>query len=153
MYSGWVEEKISDLVKANRPVFRKLPWCLVTCIDSSHEVKSMMQSRGLTGWEGVCSFLGEALVIGEGKILELARACNFFNGFDEIWLYEQRPAMEKPKAVSIIPPPADLTAIAPSRELLEWVEVSGCALGLGGGIGMNYITPSKDIAESLTHRE
>ncbi|UCD00240.1 MAG: hypothetical protein JSW66_10225 [Phycisphaerales bacterium] len=153
MYYGWVEDKICALAKADWAVFRKLPWCLVTCIESSHKVKSKMQAGQVAAWEGVCSFLGDGLVVGEGKILELARACNWFNGFDEIWFYEERPAVEKPKAISIIPPPVDLTAVVPSRELLEWIEVSGCVLGLGDGIGMNYITPSKEIAESLTNRE
>lgn len=153
MYSGWMEDRICDLAKTNWPIFRTLPWCLLTCIDSSHEVRSRIQAGRIAGWEGDCSFLGEALVVGEGKILELARAYKCFNGFDEIWLYENRPTMEKPKGISLIPPPIDLTAVAPSRELLEWVEASGCVLGLGDGIGMNYITPSKDIAESLTRRE
>jgi hypothetical protein len=128
MYYGWVEDKICALAKADWHVFHKLPWCLVTCIDSSQEVQAMMQAGGIAAWEGVCSFLGDGLVVGEGKILELAKAHHLFNGFDEIWLYEEHPAVEKPKAISIIPPPVDLTAVVPVRELLEWVKASGCVL-------------------------
>lgn len=153
MYYGWVEDRIRVLAKSRWRFFGELPWCLVTCIDGSRDVKGAMEGKGLAGWEGVCSVLGHGLVVGEGKILEVARAYELFNGFDEIWLFEARPTVEKPRGISIVPPPADLTAVAPPQELREWIEASGCVLGLGDGIGMNYITTSREIAEALTERQ
>ncbi|MHC4540657.1 MAG: hypothetical protein ACYS74_12880 [Planctomycetota bacterium] len=67
MYYGWLQNKIGNLAKADWAVFHKLPWCLVTCIDSSQEVKSMMQAGGIAAWEGVCSFLGDGLLVGKSR--------------------------------------------------------------------------------------
>ncbi len=152
MYYGWVEDRIRSLAESDWRFFRELPWCLVTCIDSS-PVKSTRTAAEIVERQSSCSFLGGGLAVGEGRILELAKACNLFNGFDEIWFFREQPAVAKPEKLTIIPPPYDLTAYAPSQELLDWIELSGCVLGLADGIGMNYITPTKEIAESITARQ
>jgi hypothetical protein len=153
MFYGWVEDKIWSLAKSNWQIFTELPWCLVTCIDSSPNVTFMMKAEGIHKWEGFCSFLGKGLIVSDGKILNVAKEYNLFNGFDEIWLFRNCPTVEKPDEVSIVPPPPDLSRDAPPKELLEWFNASGCIVGLGDGVGMNYMTTSREIVESLNTRQ
>jgi hypothetical protein len=148
MYYGWVEDRIRYLIEDNWHVFYELPWCLVTCIDSTKDVKSMMKE--VIEVDEFCSFLGSGLIVGNGRIL--AREYNLFYGFDEIWLYKDCPTVEKPEGVTIVST-RDLSKEDPSKELLEWFKASGCVLGLGDGIGMNYLTTSKEIVESLNIRQ
>lgn len=150
MYCGWFQDSILDLTHSKWEVFRKLPYCLVTCTDSTHDLKSITTAWEITEWEGSCSFLGRSLIIGDGKMLGYARS--LFSHFDEIWLYEHRPTVEKPTEVSIVSP-LELNRENPSGELLEWFGTSGCVLGLDDGIGMNYVTTSREILESLEARQ
>lgn len=152
MYWGWLEDKIWSLANSDWQIFHELPWCLVTCIDCSRGVASIMKAMGIHKWEAFCSFLGEALVVSDGKILDVAMEYNLFNGFDEIWLYRDCPDVEKPKEVSIVST-LDLSKETPSKELLEWFKVSGCILGLGDGVGMNYVTTSREIVQFLNTRQ
>lgn len=152
MYWGWLEDKIWSLTKSNWQIFHELPWGLVTCIDCSPNVASMMKAKEIRKWEGFCSYLGEGLIVSDGKILDVAMEYNLFNGFDEIWLYRDCPDVEKPKEVSIVST-LDLSKETPSKELLEWFKVSGCILGLGDGVGMNYVTTSREIVQFLSTRQ
>jgi hypothetical protein len=148
MYYGWVEERIWYLREDNWHVFYELPWCLVTCIDCSKDVKSMLKK--IIEVDEFCSFLGSGLIVGNERIL--AEEYNIFYGFDEIWLFKTQPVLEKPAEISI------LSTLGywkgdPSKELLEWFNESGCVLGLGDGVGMHYLTTSKEIVESLNIRQ
>ena len=149
MYYGWIEDRIWYLEKSNWYVFYELPWCLVTCIDSSRNIKNLIPTKKIIAdGEESCSLLGDGLVVGNKRIIDVVRKYNLFNGFDEIWLYKNRPTIEKPEEVSIVST-LDLSKDKPSKKLLDWFEESDCVLGLGDGIGMNYITTSKEIERSL----
>ena len=45
--------------------------------------------------------------------------------------------------------PVDLSVEAPSPQLVDWFNESHCVVGLGDGIGMNYMTTSTEVAHSL----
>ncbi len=81
-------------------------------------------------------------------MVQVAQKYRLFSHFDEVWLYEDRPVVEKPNTFSIVPP-IDLARDPPSKELREWFLDSRCILGLGDGIGMNYLTISEQIRKSL----
>ncbi|MHC4464796.1 MAG: hypothetical protein ACYS30_25710 [Planctomycetota bacterium] len=152
MYNGWLQDSIWDLIQSNWEVFDKLPYALVTCIDSSEDMKSTITARKIVELEGSCSFLGRSLLVSDGRIVDVAQRYNLFSHFDEIWLYRDRPAVDKPTVFSIVSP-LELSTDSLSRELLEWFDASGCILGLGDGIGMNYVTTSKEIVQSLNIRQ
>jgi len=152
MYFGWLQDSIWDLTNANWDVFRGFQYCLVTCIDSTVDVKSTTTARKIVEMEGSCDFLDSALIIGEGRTVDVAQRHNLFSHFDEIWLYRDRPVLGKPLRFSIVSP-LRLDKDIPSRELLEWFETSGCVLGLGDGVGMNYVTTSEEIVRSLETRQ
>lgn len=152
MYYGWLQDSIWDLIQSHWEVFDQLPYALVTCIDSSDNLKSTTVAPKIVVSEGSCSFLGRSLLVGDARIVDVAQRHTLFSHFDEIWLYPERPAVDKPLEVSIVSP-LELSTDAPSREVLEWFNASGCVLGLGDGIGMNYLTTSKAIVESLNIRQ
>lgn len=152
MYYGWLQDSIWDLIQSHWDVFDELPYSLVTCIDSSEDVKSTTTARKIFEFEASCSFMGRSLLVGDGRIVDVAKRYNLFSHFDEIWLYREHPVVDKPTGVSIVSP-LELSTDAPSRDLLEWFDTSGCVLGLGDGIGMNYVTTSKEIVQSLSMRQ
>jgi len=152
MYYGWLQDSIRDLVESYWRVFRDAPYALVTCIDSSDDVRSLTTSRAIVQLEESSDFLDSSLLFSGGKIIDLARRYDLFNGFDEIWLYRKRPVVGKPHGFSIVSP-LDLNTERPPGELLDWFTTSGCVLGLGDGIGMNYLTDSKDLVEWLNSRQ
>ena len=152
MYYGWLQDSIWDLTNSKWDVFSKFPYCLVTCIDSNFDVKSTITARRIVESEGFCNFLGSSLVIGDGRLLDVVQRYGLFSHFDEIWLYKHRPTMELPEVVGLASP-FDLSTEEPPRELLDWFETSGCQLGLGDGMGMNYMTNCKEIVELLEARQ
>lgn len=152
MYYGWLQDSIYDLIKSHWEVFEELPYVLVTCRDSSTDVKSTVTATKIVELEDYYSFLGRSFLVSDGKIMEVVQRYNLFSHFDEIWLYRDRPTINKPAGISIVSP-LDLSKDTPSCEILEWFNESGCVLGLGDGIGMNYITTSKEIVQSLNVRQ
>ncbi len=152
MHYGWLQDGIWDLAKSNWEVFQKLPYCLVTCVDSSPDVAFMARAEGIIEKETSCSALGKGLLIRDARVLEVCRSYNLFNGFDEIWLYEDCPTIGKPQSFSIVSP-LDLNEDPLPQGLLEWFTASACILGLGDGFGMNYITTQKQIVGSLMARQ
>ncbi len=115
-------------------------------------MKSTTIAKKIVELEDSCSFLGSSLLVGDSRIGDVAQRNNLFTHFDEIWLYKEHPVVDKPTGVSIVSP-LELSTDAPSIDLLEWFDASGCVLGLGDGIGMNYVTTSKEIVQSLSMRQ
>ncbi len=152
MYYGWLQDSIWDLIQSHWEVFDELPYALVTCIDSIEDMKSTITARKIVELEDSCSFLGHSLLVGDCRIVDVAQRYNLFSHFDEIWLYKDCPAIDKPQESSIVSP-LELSTDAPSKDLMEWFNASGCVLGLGDGIGMNYMTTSKEIVQSLNIRQ
>ncbi len=152
MYHGWFQDSIWHLAKSRWRILEELPYALVTCIDSTEDVRSTTTANMIVDAESSCGFLGTSLLVGDGLILEIAPKYNLFSHFDEIWLYTNRPTATKPPATSIVFP-TDLNVESPPTELLGWFVTSDCVLGLGDGIGMNYITTSSEIVEALNVRQ
>jgi hypothetical protein len=111
-------------------------------------MKSTITAGRIIESEKSCSFLGSSLLVGDSKIICVEQRYKLFSHFDEIWLFEDHPDVDKPKEVSIVSP-LELNKTIPSKELLDWFSASGCLLGLGDGMGMNYITTSEEIVQSL----
>jgi hypothetical protein len=68
----------------------------------------------------------------------LTRDNSCFAGFDEVWLFDQRPAeplASPPRFSSDREMDEALTS-----EIGEWMERSGCATALGDGLGLNVAT-------------
>ncbi len=152
MYYGWVQDSIYDLTESQWEVFDQLPYALVTRIDSSKDMASLLVTETIVHSEDACSLLGRSLLIGNAHLVKVAQRYELFSHFDEIWLYKERPTADIPQDVWL-GPPLELCAQEPPVELLEWFNASGCILGLSDGTGMNYITNSQEIVDSLNKRQ
>jgi hypothetical protein len=149
MYYGWLEDAIWALAKDKCEGLRRFPYCLITCVDSNPDVKFM---DGIFTRETSCSVYGNGLLVRDAQIVEIGERYNLFNPFDEMWLFENPPTQEKPDTFSIVAP-LDLNKDPLPQGLLEWFNASGCVLGLGDGIGLNYVTANKSIFDALLERQ
>jgi hypothetical protein len=70
---------------------------------------------------------------------------HLFTGFDEVWCFREEPTLAKPDAVSIVAP-LNLSTDAVPGDVADWMKSAGCALGLGDGIGMNYVCRDEQTA-------
>ena len=118
---------------------------LVSAIDSSRNVAELPSvSRFSAGHPGVRP-LGRGMLVDREH---LAAMSPFFTGFDEIWFFATAPSVPLPAEIR-------LTSEAPAEpdpRLDAWFAQSGCALGLGDGIGLNYATPDARLARLLVTR-
>ena len=151
MYYGWLQDSIWDLTESQWEAFGQFPFALVTCVDSTVDVKSTTTAKKIVESDSSCGYIGRSLLVGDARIVDVARRYQLFSHFDEVWLYKERPTADKPGAFSIVAP-LDLNNDPLPEGLLKWFIVSGCILGLGDGIGMNYATTQKWIVDSLRER-
>jgi len=118
---------------------------LVSMVDSTPAVDlsdlvPLLQSMGENYDE-----LGSGLVISGEALLSLVDEHKVFDGFDEIWIFGERPIQDKPDAIRLIsdrklgPEPPGL--------LVDWMRNNGCIAGLGDGDGLNYATFSPVLDE------
>jgi len=148
IHFGWLQDWIRHLVDSDWCVLKEFRYVLVTCTDSTGDVKSTTTARKTVESEDSCSFLGRSLVVGNARIIDVAVRYDLFSHFDEMWLYQEPPLVGKPPGTSIVSP-VDLNTETPPKELLDWFVASNCLLGLGDGIGMNYLTASEKIVHAL----
>lgn len=154
VYVGWVDTAIGVLMADKPGLFARFPWALVTCVDSSTDVSTLPSvGRALDARHVRKQSIDGSLLLSGRQLVEVATAFNLingfdlFNGFDEVWLFyhlrEQAPLPD----VSITGPVV-ITEQIPDG-LLDWMNVSGCVLGLGDGIGLNYVTIEPGLAHEI----
>ena len=152
MYHGWLQDSICDLVESEWEIFDQLPYVLVTRLDSSADMASLRVTETIVESEDACGLLGRSLLIADSQLLRIDLRYGLFSHFDEIGLYKERPTMDIPEGLDL-GPPLELGAEEPSQALVDWFNSSACVLGLSDGTGMNYMTSSKAIVESLNDRQ
>jgi hypothetical protein len=81
--------------------------------------------------------LGSGMVI-DGEALLALIEHQFFDGFDELWIFRESPIEGKPEA---IPLTSDVRLVHElSEDLRNWMYDNGCIAGLGDGDGLNFAT-------------
>ena len=128
---------VRDWLTANASKIRDLPYVLISSMDSDRQVTTMpwVTARCLNSATWALSLT--PLVISGVSAIDLLADDNLFTGFDELWI---------PTGLPVAQPPEDAHLVAP-RELdiecpagvLNWLDASGCRLGVGDGYGMNYV--------------
>lgn len=150
IWVGWIEASISLLVKDFAELIGRFKYVLITSVDSSRDLQNLRTVKQIVRQFKDCRFLDGGLVVSEKAFFEIVKAYNLFNGFDEIWLFAYSPSIKLPSDVWITGP-LDITKEAP-KGLVEWMISSGCLLGLGDGIGLNFATSDKTIARLLEEK-
>lgn len=147
---GWINANICEVNAAE--VFSRFGWILLTSIDSTVDLFANNLGQRIVSFNSRCSFLGQGVIVPGELVVKVAAAFDLFNGFDEIWCFQQFPKIPKPNDLWIVSPfNIETDPLPPS--LASWMAQTDCKLGLGDGIGLNFVTPEKEIAsimQSLT---
>jgi hypothetical protein len=138
-----IETAIPEVANILKATDINLSHVLVTTIDSENnlsDLRSLKQLRNVLNFD----LLGDSIVLEIEHFYELIDEHNLLNGFDEVWFFPEKPSERLPSGIWITAP-LDIYEELPNT-LPEWMLLSRCLLGLGDGIGLNYVTTDYDLA-------
>jgi hypothetical protein len=92
--------------------------------------------------------VGSGVLLSGQQTIMLTHKHLLFTHFDEVWLFGEDPSGPKPEGVSIVAP-SNLSEEVPT-EVAAWMCHSGCIVGLGDGIGLNYVTVDEGVYRLLS---
>jgi hypothetical protein len=150
MAYGW-EERL-DIPSGLDRLWRRTPdrgSALITTIDSTDDVAGIDLVPLLAGAGIEHGTLGRAVVVGEAAVRRLIAEYDFFTGFDELWLFDAAPDETKPKQVRITSD-RPFSEAPPPTVLEAWMLRTGCRLGLGDGLGLNWVCADPRVASLLS---
>ncbi len=147
IWIGHLDSSISSLIMNLSNLISQFSFTLITSIDSTKNLHKLNTVNKIVNDLSICSFFNEGLLISGNKIQNIMKQYNLLNGFDELWFFHSKPLINYSSELWITGP-RDITIELP-RSLPKWMKNSGCILGLGDGIGLNYITTNQDIAIEL----
>jgi hypothetical protein len=148
--AGWMDSSIHQFLTDIEAPPSSMKYALVTCLDSSDEVASMLQtSEALKPLKQQAVTKGTAVLVPTSKLLKAEQSQRIFHGFDEVWFFPSRDVAPKPGPICITGP-ANLTA-EPPQEIVTWMESNRCSLGLGDGTGLNFVAKLRGIAKHLVN--
>jgi hypothetical protein len=142
---NWIDTSIVRLLKADGGVLSRYAFVMISSVDSSNDMEGFASGYQFLSDMG-CSDFEKNLLVPGNQIA--AVATQLFNGFDEIWCFDERPTKPKPSDLWIVPP-LDLSRDDVPELLILWMKESNCRLGLGDGIGMNYASLDRETAQRL----
>jgi hypothetical protein len=151
LYVGWLETSIGVLVREDPLLLALFPFVLITSVDSTTELADSRIGQAIVRRNHDCAFIGQGLLVPSVKLPALDAELGLFHGFDEVWALDDRPAVAKPSGSSIVGP-LNLNEDDPSGDVAEWMNATGCRLGLGDGFGLNYVTSDAGLAEQIERR-
>jgi hypothetical protein len=134
------------LIHTVRPA-KELKYVLITSIDSCSNLRGLPTVQAVAKRGEIEGFLGEAPIMEGDHLGDLDKDHNLFNGFDEIWFFRDIPSVGLPRGISIAGP-TRLDEMVPDG-LIDWMRKAGCDLGLGDGIGLNFIAWDRAVAEAI----
>jgi hypothetical protein len=149
LWSGFKKDLfIADLV-AERPQFiESFSFALITSLDSSPPTSLTNVGRALVEHVDEFREVGSGILLSGRQTVLLARKYLLFTHFDEVWLFDEAPIEPKPERTSIVAP-YDLSEEVPP-EVADWMWRSGCVVGLGDGVGLNYVTVDEHVVHLLS---
>lgn len=143
LWANSIESSIADVIDEHPELFDVFDCVLITSLDSLAELEKDMMVQRMA-----CShrFLEGGLIVA-GKSMRQLRVDGLFSGFDELWCYKQDVSSPKPRETHLVSPLKITTDIPDSVK--NWMRRSQCILGLGDGIGLNYVTGDFGIAKII----
>jgi len=145
---GWLDTSIGIFLRDRPDVVASYEYALISSIDSTVDLSKASIDYGIVSSLNEREMLGAALLVPSAVVLELAAASKTFTGFDEVWWFQERPTFSKPADAFIVSPLRLDTEPMP-HVLHAWMTKTKCQLGLGDGIGMNYVAYQQAVAQKL----
>ncbi len=146
-WTGHIESAISSIVQDLPALIHDSPYMLITSIDSSRDLHTLTTIAQLITDCETGEFIENSLVVKGNEFYELPGIHELFHGFDEVWLFPAHPLSALPAEVWLTGP-LDISNEIPNG-MIHWMKQTDCMLGLGDGIGLNYITPELNIGRTL----
>jgi hypothetical protein len=146
--SGWLEGSLKLLLEKDLPLFGKLSVALLTSVDSTTALSSSTLGQMIVERHPRCKFLGDGIIIPDNFILDIAKTLDLFHGFDEAWFFETETTSPKPKESWLVAP-LNLNRDELAPLTMSWMQETACKLGVGDGIGLNYVTTDEEIAKDI----
>ncbi len=142
--AGWLDTTVAEILQHGGQLFAAFGYALVTSVDSVPDLsKTSLATDTIDHCGG--TLLGDGLVIPWQYV---PRVAGELRGFDEVWCFRGKPTLPKPTGVSLVGPwNVDEQGLPPLLE--AWIIKSACELGLADGVGMNYVTPHRDVGLGL----
>lgn len=133
---GWLDSNIREIARSGS--LSRFGQVLITSLDSSRNLAELEFGEKIRSFDPSCALLGAGVVVPGRLIKSIEESLGLFFGFDEVWCFDDRAPLRSPRGVSIVAP-LNFVEEGASPELVEWMRASGCALGLGDGIGLNFV--------------
>jgi hypothetical protein len=146
---GWLGTNIRAVLQRDVNLISHFAFVLITSIDSAIDLPTAAVAKRIVEKHPRCGFLGKGLLVPGVDIAEIVEAFDLFNGFDELWCFDSSPTAPKPEDVLIMPPLNVNNDEEAIRRVASWMMESRCTLGLGDGIGLNFVTIDETIAHIL----
>ncbi len=148
-FAGHVESSIGAFVLSAEPFFLACPFVLLAVLDSSTRVGELPSVKRALASQGIVA-RGDAraLLITGNEFVRLARPEErLLNGFDEVWLAESANVRHlRPVRIT---GDVDLGTHEVPSALFESMAGCDCFLGLGDGLGMNYVSTRRSLAQRI----
>jgi hypothetical protein len=145
-WSNHIDGAIRALANSAPHLFEPWPWSLVTSLDSLRDLRDIPKREAFKSIADEVVVVGHAVLVKTAGLIRVAKE-GTLTGFDEVWFLGQPPASAPPVEAHLVAPrnaaTDDLTAV------LVWMKAEACGLGLGDGIGLNYVAISQAIASEL----
>jgi hypothetical protein len=139
---------IYSVIESFPQMVSRFPFALVTLIDSYQIKKEGVQFYRKEYDKEIFNFQFDGLLMKGSTLVELHNEKKLFTGFDEIWFFQEKPDIY-PSKIRLVGPIDIRTDYSKIYE--QWMIESKAILGIGDGIGMglNYITSSKEIQDMI----
>ena len=139
-------------------ILSRFPYVWITSLDSVRSINSGVRSYSvLSKFEVHSNERSDGKIVVSGQtVVNAALAENFFNGFDEIWLFADVPPEELPDTLYLATNQwmrsehyrAD--SDAPSlHEIIRWMKSCGAVCGLSDGVCLEYVTHDTSLAGEI----
>lgn len=145
-YYNHVELNINIILNKLNYFIDTYMFIYISSIDSTRNLFSLTTINNISNKYQLYK-LGKGIILNINELETIANIYNIFNGFDEVWFLNTKPLIELPDELNIISS-SDITETIPNN-IVSWMTKNNCQLGLGDGIGLNYITINKNIANMI----
>ena len=146
--AGFISDtSLGEFISAHATTFRRLPYVLISFIDSDSNVVDMPWVRAHLDSDPSWALSQRPLIVTGTHFIQAVEGNLQLAGFDEIWV---------PSRWLVTPPPLTANLLAPRNlsdsvpaEVSEWMEETESRLGLGDGEGLNYVVRDLDFGLAL----
>ena len=142
--TGWIRTRVASII--DMPILMRFSLSLITSLDSETELAGSKIGREIVERHSECRFFGAGIMVPCSLLKGANKEMNLFNGFDELWFFDTPPASPKPRDVSLVAP-LNLSEEPLPLAVNHWMQSSHCGLGIGDGLGLNYVTPDERLAK------